>query len=88
MTVIYQRVALIGLGLIAGSMALAIRRGNLAGEVVGTARSAETRKIALEIGLCDRVCETVAETVADADLLSWRFRSGQWGSWPKISRRI
>jgi cyclohexadieny/prephenate dehydrogenase len=43
MAVIYDRVALIGLGLIAGSMAHAMRRGGLAGEIVGTARSAETR---------------------------------------------
>ncbi len=83
MTVIYQRVALIGLGLIAGSMALAIRRGNLAGEVVGTARSAETRKIALEIGLCDRVCETVAETVADADLVVLAVPVGAMGQLAK-----
>lgn len=69
MSVIYQRVALIGLGLIAGSMALAMRRGGLVGEIVGTARSAETRAIAREINLCDRVTETVAEAVAGADLV-------------------
>ncbi|AHM04294.1 Cyclohexadienyl dehydrogenase [Roseibacterium elongatum DSM 19469] len=46
MSVIYTRVALIGLGLIAGSMAHAMRRADLAGEIVGTARSAETRQIA------------------------------------------
>ncbi|MCE8469959.1 prephenate/arogenate dehydrogenase family protein, partial [Rhodovulum sulfidophilum] len=43
---LYDRVALIGLGLIAGSMALAMRRAGLAGEIVGTARSAETRAVA------------------------------------------
>ncbi len=69
MTVIYKRVALIGLGLIAGSMAHAMRRGGLAEEIVGTARSAETRQIATEIGLCDRVTETAAEAVVDADLV-------------------
>ncbi|MEJ6392405.1 prephenate/arogenate dehydrogenase family protein [Gymnodinialimonas sp. 2305UL16-5] len=69
MSVIYQRVALIGLGLIAGSMAHAIRRRGLAGEIVGTARSAETRAIAAEIGLCDRVVGTAAEAVAGADLV-------------------
>lgn len=37
MSVIYNRVALIGLGLIAGSMAHAMRRAGLAGEIVGTA---------------------------------------------------
>lgn len=66
---IYNRVALIGLGLIASSMAHAMRAGGLAGEIVGHARSAETRGIALEIGLCDRVYETAAETVAGADLV-------------------
>lgn len=69
MSVIYERVALIGLGLIAGSMALAMRRGGLAGEIVGTARSAESREIAREIGLCDRIVDTNAEAVKDADLV-------------------
>lgn len=69
MAVIYDKVALIGLGLIAGSMAHAMRRGGLAGQIVGTARSAETRAIATEIGLCDVVTETAAEAVADADLI-------------------
>jgi cyclohexadieny/prephenate dehydrogenase len=66
---IYDRVALIGLGLIAGSMAHAIRRGGLAGEIVGTARSGETRDVAREIGLVDRVVDTAAEAVRGADLV-------------------
>ena len=66
---IYERVALIGLGLIAGSMALAMRRGGLVGEITGYARSVETRKVAADIGLVDRVCDTVAEAVKDADLV-------------------
>ena len=69
MTVMYDRVALIGLGLIAGSMAHAMRRAGLAKEIVGTARSADTRKIAEEIGLCDRIVATVEEAVKDADLV-------------------
>ena len=69
MSRVYDRVALIGLGLIAGSMSLAIRRAGLAAEVTGYARSAETRATAREIGLCDRICDTAAEAVADADLV-------------------
>lgn len=69
MSVIYDRVALIGLGLIAGSMALAMRRGGLAGEVVGYARSQESREIAREINLCDRICDSAVEAVKDADLV-------------------
>jgi len=69
MTVIYDRVALIGLGLIASSMFWAMKRGGLAGEVTGYARSAATRDTARRIGLCDRVCDTAAEAVAGADLV-------------------
>ena len=50
MAVLYERVALIGLGLIASSMAHAMKANGLAGEIVGYARSAETRAAALEIG--------------------------------------
>ena len=69
MSVIYERVALIGLGLIASSMAHAMRRDGLAREIVGTARSAETRDVARELGFCDRVVDTAAEAVKDADLV-------------------
>ncbi|WP_423206818.1 prephenate/arogenate dehydrogenase family protein [Paracoccus yeei] len=69
MSAIYGRVALIGLGLIAGSMARAMREKGLAREIVGHARSAETRATAAEIGLVDRVFETAAEAVAGADLV-------------------
>ena len=69
MAQLYERVALIGLGLIASSMAHAMRRGGLAGEIVGTARSAETRDVTRELGFCDRVVDTVAEAVKDADLV-------------------
>jgi len=77
---IYDRVALIGLGLIAGSMAHALRRGGLASEIVGTARSAETRRVAREIGLVDRVVETAAEAVAGADLVVLAVPVGVMGA--------
>ena len=66
---IYNRVALIGLGLIASSMFWAIRRRGLAGEVTGYARSQETRDTARRIGLCDHVCDSAAEAVQGADLV-------------------
>ncbi|WP_347138708.1 prephenate/arogenate dehydrogenase family protein [Paracoccus sp. SSK6] len=80
MTVIYDRVALIGLGLIAGSMAHAIREGGLAREVVGFARSAETRATAREIGLCDRITDSATEAVADADLIVLAVPVGAMGA--------
>ncbi len=65
----YRRVALIGLGLIAGSMAHAMRRAGMTAHIAGHARSAETRQIAREIGLCDTVHDSAAEAVANADLI-------------------
>ncbi|WP_114285176.1 prephenate/arogenate dehydrogenase family protein [Candidatus Halocynthiibacter alkanivorans] len=80
MSVIYQRVALIGLGLIAGSMARAMQRGGLAGEITGYARSAETRTTAADIGLVDRVCDSAAEAVKDADLVVLAVPVGVMGA--------
>ena len=69
MSQLYTRVALIGLGLIAGSMSLAMRRAGLAGEVVGYARSPQTRDVAREIGLCDHIADDLASAVKGADLV-------------------
>ena len=69
MSLIYDRVALIGLGLIASSMCWAMKRGGLAGEIVGYARSQETRDIARDLNLCDQVVDDVTAAVKDADLV-------------------
>ncbi|GHC55565.1 prephenate/arogenate dehydrogenase family protein [Neogemmobacter tilapiae] len=80
MAVIYNRVALIGLGLIASSMAHALRAGGFAGEIVGYAKTAETRATALEIGLCDRVFDTAAKAVQGADLVVLAVPIGAMGA--------
>jgi len=80
MSIIYQRVALIGLGLIAGSMAKAMRRDGLAGEIVGTARSPETREIVQGLGFCDSVVETAKQAVQDADLVVLAIPIGAMGA--------
>jgi cyclohexadieny/prephenate dehydrogenase len=66
---LFEQVALIGLGLIGSSLAHAIKRGGLARRISGHARSAETRKIAAEIGLVERVFDRAADAVAEADLV-------------------
>ena len=63
------KLTLIGLGLIGSSIARAAKRGGLAGEITGHARTAATRAKALELGFCDRVCESAAEAAAGADLV-------------------
>ncbi len=73
MTKIYDKVALIGLGLIGSSIAWASKRADASGEIVGYSRSAETRARAIELGFCDRVAESAAEAARDADRVrvSW-----------------
>ena len=65
----FDRIALIGFGLIGGSIARAARQQGLAKEIVATARSAATRARVIELGLVDRVVETNGEAVKDADLV-------------------
>jgi cyclohexadieny/prephenate dehydrogenase len=68
-TPLFPKIALIGFGLIGGSIARAARAQGLAGEIVTTARSAKTRARVAELGIVDAVLETNAEAVKDADLV-------------------
>ncbi|MBY8974596.1 prephenate/arogenate dehydrogenase family protein [Rhodobacteraceae bacterium NNCM2] len=63
---IFNHVALIGLGLIGSSIARAVQATGAAGRVTGFARSAETRATAARLGFCE-VFETAGEAVAGAD---------------------
>ncbi|MDB6453822.1 prephenate/arogenate dehydrogenase family protein [Falsirhodobacter sp. 20TX0035] len=76
---IYERVALLGLGLIASSMGHAMKAAGLAGEITGYARSAATRDAAREVGFCDHVFDTAAEAVAGADLVVLAVPVGAMG---------
>ncbi len=76
---IYERVALLGLGLIASSMGHAMKAAGLAGEITGYARSAATRDAAREVGFCDHVYDTAAEAVAGADLVVLAVPVGAMG---------
>jgi cyclohexadieny/prephenate dehydrogenase len=65
----FERIALIGIGLIGSSIARVVRREGLAGEIVISTRSAETLKRAEELGLGDRYEQSAAEAVKNADLV-------------------
>jgi cyclohexadieny/prephenate dehydrogenase len=65
----FDRIALIGFGLIGGSIARAARAQGLAKEIVTTARSAKSRARVMELGIVDRVVETNAEAAEGADLV-------------------
>jgi cyclohexadieny/prephenate dehydrogenase len=69
MTALFQRVALIGMGLIGSSLAHAMRKTKIAGEITGYARSEATRCKAEELGLVDAVFATASQAVEGADLV-------------------
>lgn len=77
---IYNRVALVGLGLIASSMGHAMRKWGLAGSIAGHAKTAESRAAALELGFCDDVFDTAAEAARDADLVILAVPVGVMGA--------
>ncbi|HER34678.1 MAG TPA: prephenate dehydrogenase/arogenate dehydrogenase family protein, partial [Halothiobacillaceae bacterium] len=65
----FRRLAVIGTGLIGGSLALALRECGEVGEVVGYSRRLETRLAAERLGLIDRPADSIGEAVSDADLI-------------------
>ncbi|MFB2605874.1 prephenate dehydrogenase/arogenate dehydrogenase family protein, partial [Rhizobium phaseoli] len=69
MSVLFDRIALIGIGLIGSSLAHDIRRLGLTKEIVVATRSADTLKRAEELGLGDRYTTSSAEAVRGADLV-------------------
>jgi len=65
----FEKVALIGLGLIGSSLSHVMRREKLSKTISGHARSAETRDRAVELGLTDTMHVLAADAVQDADLV-------------------
>ena len=68
-TPIFNRLALIGTGLIGSSIARAARAQNAARSIVATARTPATRRRVAELGIADQVVETNAAAVEGADLV-------------------
>ena len=65
----FQRLALIGCGLMGGSFALALREAGLVQTIVGYSASDKTRQRAVELRVIDQACRSVAEAVQGADLV-------------------
>ncbi|TXH35762.1 MAG: prephenate/arogenate dehydrogenase family protein [Rhodospirillaceae bacterium] len=69
MTILFDKVCLIGIGLIGSSLAHAMRAGKLASRIDVYDHDAEARAITVELGLADQVHDNVADAVTDADLV-------------------
>jgi cyclohexadieny/prephenate dehydrogenase len=66
---LFDKIAIIGMGLIGSSIARAARAQGAAREIVATARSAKTRERVGELGLADKVVATNADAVDGAGLV-------------------
>lgn len=64
-----ERVLVIGLGLIGGSLAKALKTRSCVKEVVGADRNLDECRLGLDLGVIDRVAEDLAAEVTAADLI-------------------
>ena len=64
-----RRIAIIGLGLIGGSLARALRRHAAVDEIVGCVHHTSDIPLARELGLADRVTTSVAQAAAGAEIV-------------------
>lgn len=69
MTMIINRLAIIGVGLIGGSLARALREAGAVGSVVGIGRSRANLEDALSLGICDEITQDALEGVRGADMV-------------------
>jgi cyclohexadieny/prephenate dehydrogenase len=66
---LYERVALIGIGLVGSSLARALRTEGLAKTIVASARTQASLDTALRLGLCDATTLDPAEAASGSDLV-------------------
>ncbi len=64
-----RKLVIIGVGLIGGSLARALREQGAVGEIVGCGRGKENLEKAVELGVIDRYTHDAGEAVKDADMI-------------------
>jgi cyclohexadieny/prephenate dehydrogenase len=82
---LFERVALIGVGLIGSSLARVLRRDSPATRIVACARSAETLAAASRLGIADETTDDAAAAVESADLV---VIATPLSAYAEIGRRI
>jgi prephenate dehydrogenase len=66
---VIERLCIVGVGLIGGSLARALRRAGFVREIVGASRSAEHLQKAVELGVIDRYETELSRAVRGADMV-------------------
>ena len=75
----FQRIAIIGLGLLGGSIGLAVREHLPGAVTTGYDRDPDVRRRAAERRLADTVCDSPADAVRDAELVIFCVPPGAMG---------
>lgn len=68
-TVVFNKIAVIGVGLIGGSFALALKNAGAVREVVGVGRRVESLNRAKTLGVIDRIATSLADAIDGAELV-------------------
>jgi prephenate dehydrogenase len=83
----FRQAAIIGVGLIGGSLGMILKRHALADSVVGVGRRVENLKTAVELGAIDRYVSNAKDGLRDADLVvlatpvdTYERHLKEWGS--------
>jgi len=74
---ILKKLVIIGVGLIGGSFALALRKAGLVKHIVGLGRSRENLQRALELGILDEIADDFPLALKNADLVFLAIPVGQ-----------
>ncbi|BCT68750.1 prephenate dehydrogenase/arogenate dehydrogenase family protein [Nitrosospira sp. NRS527] len=77
--VVINKLVIIGVGLIGGSFALALRKAELAGHIIGVGRSRENMARALKRGLIDEIAGDLPSALKRADIVFLAVPVGQTG---------
>ena len=81
----FRRMALIGVGLVGGSLALALRAAGCVDEIIGVTRPGGSLDSALGLGVIDRALSDPCDAVRHADLVVLATPAG---AMPELLRRI
>lgn len=65
----FKKLTIIGVGLIGGSLSMALRKKGMAGEIVGVGRSISSLELAVKLDVIDKFTTDPASGVMDADLV-------------------
>ena len=84
-TLLFNKVTIIGVGLIGGSLARVLKAQGLAGSIHGAGRSRETLEKAVRLGVIDHMGQSSAHAVEQADVV---VLATPVGTFPPIVREI